>query len=89
MTPEVHGHRAAARAAGATMLAPHRTMADVPPDGLPVIVWTVNDLDEMAALIDRGVSAIVTDYPDRLRRVMGDLGLPLPPSMRRSRPEAR
>jgi glycerophosphoryl diester phosphodiesterase len=39
--------------------------------GLPVVVWTVNDPAEMARHIAFGVDAIVTDYPDRLRTVLG------------------
>ena len=46
--------------------------------GLPVVVWTVNEADDMAALIDMGVQGIVTDYPDRLRRVLADKGHALP-----------
>ncbi|WP_375593961.1 glycerophosphodiester phosphodiesterase [Algihabitans albus] len=46
--------------------------------GLAVIVWTVNDPAAMARLIDDGVDGIITDYPDRLRAVMADKGLPLP-----------
>jgi glycerophosphoryl diester phosphodiesterase len=36
--------------------------------GLGVIVWTVNDPDEMHALDELGVDGIVTDRPDLLRR---------------------
>jgi glycerophosphoryl diester phosphodiesterase len=32
----------------------------------------------MEALIDRGVDGIITDYPNRLRAVMGDRGMALP-----------
>lgn len=46
--------------------------------GLKVVVWTVNDPAEMARLIDLGVDGIISDYPDRLRKVAGDKGLPLP-----------
>ena len=38
--------------------------------GLKVLPWTVNDPADMARLIDMGVDGIITDYPDRLRRVM-------------------
>lgn len=48
--------------------------------GLKVVVWTVNLVADMAAFIDLGVDGIVTDYPDRLRQVMADKGLPLPPA---------
>ncbi len=68
---------AAAVAAGATMISPKRVM--VTPElvaaahaaGLTVVVWTVNDPAEMARHMSFGVDAIVTDYPDRLRTVLG------------------
>lgn len=37
--------------------------------GLRIIVWTVNDVSDMHEMIDLGVDGIITDYPDRLRRV--------------------
>ena len=46
--------------------------------GLRVVVWTVNEPADMASLIELGVDGIITDYPDRLRRVMKEKGLPLP-----------
>jgi glycerophosphoryl diester phosphodiesterase len=46
--------------------------------GLQVIVWTVNQPPDMAAMLDRGVDGIITDYPERLREVMSARGLPLP-----------
>jgi glycerophosphoryl diester phosphodiesterase len=49
--------------------------------GLKVIVWTVNKPARMAELIAMGVDGIITDYPDRLRRVMGETGLSLPPKV--------
>ena len=33
--------------------------------GLRVVVWTVNEADEMRALARLGVDGIITDYPDR------------------------
>ncbi len=51
--------------------------------GLKVVVWTVNDPADMAALIALGVDGIITDYPDRLRRVMAEKGLALPPAFPR------
>ena len=33
--------------------------------GLKVVVWTVNEVDEMLALARLGVDGIITDYPDR------------------------
>jgi glycerophosphoryl diester phosphodiesterase len=46
--------------------------------GLKVSVWTVNETGRMRELIAMGVDAIITDYPDRLRQVVEQLGLPVP-----------
>lgn len=48
--------------------------------GLRVVVWTVNDPRDMASLIELGVDGIITDYPDRLKAVLADYGLPAPAS---------
>lgn len=78
------GLAAAAGDAGATVLSPHHALVTAEliraawAAGLPVTVWTVNKPAEMERLIDLGVDAIVTDYPDRLRTVMSDRGLPVP-----------
>jgi len=46
--------------------------------GLPVIVWTVNDPNDMSRLIDMGVDGIISDRPDLLRTVAGRKGIALP-----------
>ncbi len=46
--------------------------------GLSVNVWTVNEAARMRELIEMGVDGIITDYPDRLRRVLERLGMPAP-----------
>ena len=33
--------------------------------GLRVVVWTVNEVEEMLDLARLGVDGIITDYPDR------------------------
>ncbi len=38
--------------------------------GLLVNPWTVNEAADMARLIDWGVGALTTDYPDRARAVI-------------------
>ncbi len=48
--------------------------------GLQVNVWTVNEAERMRELIAMGVDGIITDYPDRLRQVVMELGLTLPAS---------
>ena len=40
--------------------------------------WTVNDPADMAQMIDWGVDGIITDYPDRLRKVMQQRKMPVP-----------
>ena len=47
--------------------------------GLEVIPWTINNPADMERLIGWGVDGIITDYPDRLRAVLQESGLPLPP----------
>jgi glycerophosphoryl diester phosphodiesterase len=55
-------------------------MAEAKANGLTVAVWTVNELADMRQMIDMGADAIITDYPDRLRAVMAEKGLALPPA---------
>ena len=38
--------------------------------GLQVHVWTVNDAETMASLLDRGVDGIITDQTERLRDLL-------------------
>ena len=74
-----------ARAGGTTWSPDYRDLRPVDLEeahrlGLTVVVWTVNEPADMASLIDLGVDGIVTDYPDRLRAVMQEKGLALPPA---------
>jgi glycerophosphoryl diester phosphodiesterase len=46
--------------------------------GIKVLPWTVNDPRDMTRLIDMNVDGLITDYPDRARRVMAGKGIPLP-----------
>ncbi len=46
--------------------------------GLAVLPWTVDSPADMERLIGMGVDGLITDYPDRLRRVMAGRGLALP-----------
>jgi glycerophosphoryl diester phosphodiesterase len=72
-------------AAGCTVWSPNYrnvTAASLAEAGvlrLQVIPWTVNERADMARLIQMGVSGIITDYPDRLRAVMAEKDMPLPP----------
>jgi glycerophosphoryl diester phosphodiesterase len=47
---------------------------------LKVLPWTVNDLATMEALINGGVDGLITDYPDRLRGLLVELGKSVPPA---------
>jgi glycerophosphoryl diester phosphodiesterase len=49
--------------------------------GLKVIPWTVNEPADMARLIGLGVDGIISDYPNRLRAVMAEKVMALPPSV--------
>ena len=40
--------------------------------GLQVVAWTINEPEQMHRLIDAGVDGIMTDYPDRLVRVLNE-----------------
>ena len=72
-------------AAGGKLWSPHfgdldqRQLQRARELGLRVVPWTVNELQDMARLIDWGVDGIITDYPDRLRTAMERRGMALPP----------
>ena len=73
------------KAAGGTIWAPNYNNIDASSAqqardlGLQLVPWTVNEPADMRRLIEWGVDGIITDYPDRLREVMRERGLPLPP----------
>ncbi len=46
--------------------------------GIKVIPWTVDDEPTIGKLIDDGVDGLITDYPDRLRRILAERGFRLP-----------
>jgi glycerophosphoryl diester phosphodiesterase len=46
--------------------------------GLTVIPWTVDNADDMAALLDMQIDGLITDYPNRLRALMQARHMPLP-----------
>jgi glycerophosphoryl diester phosphodiesterase len=46
--------------------------------GLAVIVWTVNEPEQIARMIDLGVDGIISDRPDRVRDEMLKRGMPMP-----------
>ncbi len=86
LDPRVHGGSVPrlVAALGARVWSPH--FRDVTAErlrearglDLRVLPWTVNEPPDMARLIDLGVAGLITDYPDRLRAVLREKGLPLP-----------
>jgi glycerophosphoryl diester phosphodiesterase len=74
----------AVKAAGGKIWSPlysdvdRQSLAEAHRLGLPVIVWTVNDPQDMARLIDMGVDGIISDRPDVLRTVAATKGIKLP-----------
>jgi glycerophosphoryl diester phosphodiesterase len=50
--------------------------------GLLVIPWTVNDAARMRTLIDWGVDGIITDYPDVLKDILNERGIPYSPPLK-------
>ena len=43
--------------------------------GLMVVPWTVNEAADMRAVVALGVDGLITDYPDRARGVLAELGV--------------
>jgi glycerophosphoryl diester phosphodiesterase len=74
---------------GATILSPDYALVDkslvdrAHSLALRVIPWTVDDVDDMRAQIADGVDGLITNYPARLRALMAELGMPLPPAYHR------
>ena len=72
------------QAAGGKIWSPHQAdlnaenIAEAHALGLGVVVWTVNDAAGIENMIDLGVDGIISDYPNRLRKVAESKGLPLP-----------
>jgi len=48
--------------------------------GLKVVVWTANEPADMRRMIEWRVDGVISDRPDLLRKVAGEIGLVLPPS---------
>lgn len=72
------------KAAGGAVWSPYfgdvtrETVHEAQQAGLKVVVWTVNEPRDITRMIDFGVDGIISDYPDRLRRIAAERGLPLP-----------
>ncbi|MEV7195774.1 glycerophosphodiester phosphodiesterase [Streptomyces sp. NPDC093510] len=63
--PETHGR---------IRVVDHRFVRAAHARGLQVHVWTVNDAEQMTALLDLGVDGIVSDHIETLRGVLKDRG---------------
>lgn len=64
---------------GRQVLSP-RWIAEAHARNVAVHVWTVDETEDMARLLDWGVDGIITDRPDRLARLLHERGgRPLPP----------
>jgi glycerophosphoryl diester phosphodiesterase len=65
-----------AQAAGCSIWAPFwrnvtpENIAEAHAFKMKIIAWTVNDAAEIERLAALGVDGIITDYPDRARRVL-------------------
>lgn len=74
----------AVRSFGAKALSPVHTMTtkelvtEAHGQGLAVIPWTVDEQSRMHEMIDTGIDGLITDYPDRLRKVLKERGFKLP-----------
>lgn len=74
------------KAAGGAVWSPYfgdvtrETVREAQQAGLKVVVWTVNERRDITRMIDFGVDGIISDYPDRLRHIAAERGLPLPPA---------
>lgn len=86
LAPADHGHSLPrlVKAAGCAIWSAN--LASLTPDlvrearalGLQVLAWTLNDPADMTRAIDLGVDGLITDYPDRARKVLAERGIALP-----------
>jgi len=68
-TPPFEAIQLPPRSRGFTILTP-RLLRTARERGLEVHAWTINDADEMRALLDLGIDGIVTDHPERLLEIL-------------------
>lgn len=55
-----------------------RLVNNVQAAGMPVFMWTINDLETMQAVAELGVDGIITDRPDLTRELLGSPGVGAP-----------
>lgn len=46
--------------------------------GIEVIPWTINEVNDMRALIGNGADGLITDYPDRAKAILNELAMRSP-----------
>lgn len=56
------------------------TLREARSRGMRVVVWTVNEPADIAAMLDLGVDGIISDRPDLVREEMQRRGMKLPPA---------
>jgi glycerophosphoryl diester phosphodiesterase len=72
------------KAAGGAVWSPYfgevtrQSVAEAQALGLKVVVWTLNEPADIRRMIELGVDGIISDYPDRLRAMAGEMGVALP-----------
>lgn len=64
---------------GALHVVTRRFVEDAHRHNVAVHVWTVNEISDMERLIDMGVDGLITDFPDRLLRLLGRMEPNEPP----------
>ena len=59
---------------GNRILVNRESLAFAHAHGVAILTWVVNDPTDMKRLVQLGVDGIYTSYPDRLLKVIRDLG---------------
>lgn len=50
------------------------TVAEIKAQNVEINTWTVNEEEDIALMINRGVDAVIGNYPDRISKVRAELG---------------
>ena len=50
------------------------TAAEIKAQNVEINTWTVNEEEDIALMINRGVDAVIGNYPDRISKVRAELG---------------
>ncbi|MCK5921517.1 MAG: glycerophosphodiester phosphodiesterase [Methylococcales bacterium] len=68
------------RGEGGLRLVTERFARNLKKRGVQLHVWTVDEVAEMRQLIGWGVDGLITDYPDRMMKILGRANQNTPPS---------